>query len=306
MSAIRVARGVTARDRIIKFIGCYHGHSDSLLVSAGSGLATFGTPSSPGVTSATAEKTIALPFNDVEALRSAFSQYGETIAAVILEVLPCNMGMIQPTEAFLTCLQEQTSEAGALLIADEVLTGLRVTSGGAYHYFDVKPDLVTVGKVIGGGFPLAAYGGKAKWMQQLSPEGPIYQAGTLSGNPVATAAGLATVQILQEQSPYTTLSDTTSQLCDGITQLATKAGRAVVCQSLGSLFSIAFSDSIPTNFDDIAAADHDFFAKFFWGMLEQGIYLAPSGYEVGFVSTAHTTSELDKTLTAVESVFKAL
>lgn len=304
MSAIRLARGATGRDAIIKFIGCYHGHVDSMLVQAGSGLATFGSPSSPGVPAGLARDTLALPFNDVEALRAAFEQHGERIAAVILETLPCNMGMVPPDPVFLATMRELATSWGALVIADEVLTGLRATRGGAYHRYGLEPDLVCVGKVVGGGFPLAAYGGRRDLMARLSPEGPVYQAGTLSGNPVAAAAGAATLEVLERDDPFTALGDQAARLADGLRGLAEAAGIPLATASVGSIVGMHFAERMPRSFAEVKSADHARYAHFFWGMLRRGVALAPSSYEVGFVSTAHDAAVIDRTLAAAEDLFK--
>lgn len=295
MSALRLARGFTGRDKIIKFIGCYHGHADSLLVDAGSGLATFGSPSSPGVTLGTAADTLTLPFNDVEALRTAFQKIGEELAAVIIETVPCNMGLIFPSPDFLSTLQDLCNTYGALLIADEVLTGLRAARGGAYQRLGLKPDLVALGKVIGGGFPLAAYGGRKEIMAHLSPEGKVYQAGTLSGNPVAVTAGAVTLEILARDNPFADLELAAQKLTTAIADAARSASLPIWTGSIGSIFGFAFIDTQPRHFADMQKADHSRYAKFFWACLERGVYLAPSGYEVGFVSTCHDLQLLEIT-----------
>lgn len=304
MSAVRLARGATGRDAVVKFVGCYHGHVDSLLVQAGSGLATFGTPSSPGIPAGLARETLALPFNDTAALRAAFDAHGERIAAVILETLPCNMGMVPPDPDFLSLLQELASSWGALVIADEVLTGLRAARGGAFHRFGLKPDLVAVGKVVGGGFPLAAYGGRQDLMARLSPEGPVYQAGTLSGNPVAAAAGAATLRILQADDPFADLEARTTTLADGLRASAVEAGIPLATAAVGSILGLHFAERMPRSFAEVKAADHARYARFFWGMLRRGVYLAPSSYEVAFLSTAHDDELLDRTLTAARELMR--
>ncbi len=306
MSALRLARGYTGRDGIVKFAGCYHGHSDSLLVAAGSGLATFGTPSSPGVTAGTSQDTIVLPFNDVEALREAFSRHGDRLAAVILEIVPCNMGLIFPDPDFLDVLQSLCQSYNTLLIADEVLTGLRVARGGAYHRYGVQPDLVALGKVVGGGFPLAAYGGRREIMSHLAPEGPVYQAGTLSGNPVAAAVGAAVLEWLAIEDPFAELERKMADLVSRIAGVAESRGVKVQCQSAGSLGGIAFRNGPARNFADMQAADHDAYSRFFHEMLDRGIYLAPSGYEVLFLSTEHTSEDLERTVTAADEAFVAI
>lgn len=305
MSALRLARGFTGRDKVVKFVGCYHGHVDALLVQAGSGLATFGTPSSPGVPAAVARSTLALPFNDTEALRAAFAQHGPDIAAVILETLPCNMGLIPPDPQFLATLQTLAAANGSLVIADEVLTGLRVGPGGAYHRFGLKPDLVAVGKVVGGGFPLAAYGGRRELMMQLSPLGPVYQAGTLSGNPVAATAGAVTLEILARDEPFAALADAAAIIAATVREQANAHGIDVYAESVGSIFGIAFRRGVPHDLAAMQAADHERYRRLFWGLLERGIYLAPSGYEVGFLSTAHDQTIIEQTIAAIKDVFAA-
>lgn len=303
MSALRLARGVTGRDRLLKFEGCYHGHADALLVAAGSGLATFGQPSSPGVSAGAARDTLVVPFNDAEALRRIFEQHPEQIAAVILEVLPCNMGLVVPDPAFLDTLQELCRHHGTLLIADEVLTGLRAARGGAFHRFGVEPDLIAVGKVVGGGFPLAAYGGRAELMAQLSPEGPVYQAGTLSGNPVAATAGAITLEILERDNPFRKLEEQARKLAEGLRSQAGEHGVELNAQAIGSIVGLHFAPKVPRNFDEVRAGRTDLYSRFFWGMLRRGVYLAPSAFEVAFVSTAHNDSILEQTLAASAELF---
>ena len=306
MSAIRVARGFTGRSKIVKFIGCYHGHSDSLLVNAGSGAATFGVPSSPGVTANTAQDTIAIPFNDVDAVKKIFDECGEKIAAVIVEPVAGNMGLVLPKENFLPTLREVTEKFGALLIFDEVMCGFRVALGGAQEKYKIQPDLTCLGKIIGGGLPCAAYGGKAEIMRNVSPDGKIYQAGTLSGNPLAMTAGIETLKILLGTPNFTeTLTKKTSRLVDGLKEQAKISGVPVQVPQAGSMFGIFFSEREITNYDDACAANQEKFKRWFKAMLEQGIYLAPSQFETLFVSIAHTDDDISKTIDAAAVAFKA-
>jgi len=299
MSAIRVARGFTGRNKIVKFIGCYHGHSDSLLVNAGSGAATFGVPSSPGVTENIARDTIALPYNDVDAVRKIFDDCGEEIAAVIVEPVAGNMGLVLPLENFLPTLREVTKKFGALLIFDEVMCGFRVALGGAQEKFKIKPDLTCLGKIIGGGLPCAAYGGRAEIMRNVSPDGRIYQAGTLSGNPLAMTAGITTLKILSETPNFTEkLTAKTSALVNGLKDKAKAAGVEVQIPQAGSMFGIFFTNRAVKNYDDAAAANQEKFKIWFIKMLERGIYLAPSQFETLFMSSAHTDDDIAKTLDA--------
>ncbi len=307
MSAIRLARGHTKRDKIIKFEGCYHGHSDSLLIKAGSGALTLGVPSSPGVPAGLAEHTITLPYNDIDALRTVFGQIGGQIACVIVEPIAGNMNMVPPVDGFHDTLRELCTASGTVLIFDEVMTGFRVAKGGAQSIFGITPDLTTLGKIVGGGMPAAAFGGRADIMASLAPDGPVYQAGTLSGNPVAMAAGLATLELIDEPGFYETLSAKTKQLVDGLAAAATDAGVAMATEYEGGMFGLVFTDapSVRT-FDQVAAADVERFTKFFHGMLDEGIYLAPSAFEAGFVSAAHGDDEINATITAAEKVFQKL
>lgn len=304
MSAIRVARGFTKRDKIVKFIGCYHGHSDSLLVNAGSGAATFGVPSSPGVTENTARGTIALPYNDVDAVKNIFEKCGEEIAAVIVEPVAGNMGLVLPNENFLPTLRAVTEKFGALLIFDEVMCGFRVALGGAQEKYQVKPDLTCLGKIIGGGLPCAAYGGKAEIMRNVSPDGRIYQAGTLSGNPLAMTAGITTLKILIETPNFTeNLTDKTSELVNGLKDKATSAGVEVQIPQAGSMFGIFFINRKVENYEDAVSADQEKFKIWFKKMLERGIYLAPSQFETLFMSGAHTDDDIAKTIDAADFKF---
>ena len=303
MSAIRLARGHTGRDKIIKFEGCYHGHSDSLLIKAGSGALTLGVPSSPGVPAVLAEHTVTLPYNDSDSLRAAFAKLGEDIACVIVEPIAGNMNMVPPAPGFLETLREECTAAGALLILDEVMTGFRVAKGGAQELYGVTPDLTTLGKVVGGGMPAAAFGGRADVMASIAPDGPVYQAGTLSGNPVAMAAGLTTLEAIDKPGFHEALGERTRQLVDGLATVAKDAGVPLAVESAGGMFGFVFTDDAPVRrFDQVAGADIERFKAFFHGMLEEGVYLAPSAFEAGFVSAAHGDDEIDKTLAAARTV----
>jgi glutamate-1-semialdehyde 2,1-aminomutase len=307
MSAIRLARGHTGRDKIIKFEGCYHGHSDSLLIKAGSGALTLGVPSSPGVPAGLAEHTVTLPFNDIEAVGTAFTQLGEQIACVIVEPIAGNMNMVPPVPGFLESLRDACTEAGALLIFDEVMTGFRVAKGGAQAVFDIKPDLTTLGKIVGGGMPAAAFGGRAEIMASIAPDGPVYQAGTLSGNPVAMAAGLATLQLIDQPGFYESLSKSTQRMTDGLAAAANDAGVAVATENQGGMFGLVFTEDGPVrSYAQVAAADVERFKQFFHGMLDEGVYLAPSAFEAGFVSAAHSDRDIDATIAAARKVFSSL
>lgn len=307
MSALRVARGATGRDIIVKFEGCYHGHADSLLVKAGSGLATFGEPDSAGVPATLAELTLTLPFNDPEALKKVFDEKGDQIACVILELVSGNMGVIEPTEAFRKALVEIPREHGALLIVDEVMTGFRVSRGGAQAAYGIEPDLTCLGKIVGGGMPLAVYGGKAEFMRHVSPLGAVYQAGTLSGNPVATAAGMATLSLLDDPGLYPRLEQISGQLCAGLEQVFGEASIPVTIQRVGSMFTVFFTDAgAVCDFADVSACDHGRFATFHRAMLDAGVYLPPSGYEACFVSAAHGVAEVEATLAAAREAVKSL
>lgn len=307
MSAIRLARGYTRRDKIIKFEGCYHGHSDSLLIKAGSGALTLGVPSSPGVPSSLAEHTIALDYNDADAARRAFAAHRGKIACVIVEPVAGNMNLVPPVDGFLETLRDECNSSGALLIFDEVMTGFRVARGGAQEIFGIRPDLTTLGKIVGGGMPAAAFGGRADVMRQLAPEGPVYQAGTLSGNPLAMAAGLTTLKAIERPGFYQALSDRTRQLIDGLQSSAREAGVPLAAEAIGGMFGLVFSADAPVrHFRQVAAADIDRFRKFFHGMLQQGIYFAPSAFEAGFVSAAHGEEEISKTIDASRRVFRQI
>ncbi len=307
MSAIRLARGHTGRDKIVKFEGCYHGHSDSLLIKAGSGALTLGVPSSPGVPAGLAEHTITLPFNDPDAARAAFDEIGDAIACVIVEPIAGNMNMVKPVDGFLERLREVTADSGALLIFDEVMTGFRVAKGGAQSIYGVTPDLTTLGKVVGGGMPAAAFGGRADVMSSIAPDGPVYQAGTLSGNPVAMAAGLATLEKLDEPGFFEALDKKSAQLMAGFGEAAAEAGVSLATTQAGGMFGFVFTDEPRVSrFEQVAAADIDRFRAFFHGMLDAGVYLAPSAFEAGFISAAHGDEEIDATLAAARKVFAAI
>ena len=298
MSALRLARGVTGRDRILKFDGCYHGHSDGLLVGAGSGVATLGIPGSPGVPKAMTDLTVIAPFNDLDATRKAFERWGKEIAAIIVEPIAGNMGCIPPVKGFLEGLRSLCDEYGALLIFDEVMTGFRVAKGGAQRLYRVKPDLTTLGKVVGGGLPAAAYGGRRDLMERIAPEGDIYQAGTLSGNPLAVAAGLATLELLEEEGVYEKLSARTSALAEGLSEIAAEVGVPMTTRSVGGMFGFFFNRGPVNDFAAAQQSDAARFRAFFAAMLEEGVYLAPSPYEAGFVSLAHRPKDIAETLLA--------
>ena len=303
MSAIRLARGHTGRNKIVKFEGCYHGHSDSLLIKAGSGALTLGVPSSPGVPAGLAEHTITLPYNDAEAVCAAFAEVGSDIACVIVEPIAGNMNMVPPVPGFLETLREQCTAADAVLILDEVMTGFRVAKGGAQALFGIEPDLTTLGKIVGGGMPAAAFGGRADIMSSIAPDGPVYQAGTLSGNPVAMAAGLATLEQIDQPGFYEALGKRTQQLVQGLAAAANDAGVPLATEHAGGMFGFVFTDEASVRrFDQVAAANVDRFRKFFHGMLAEGIYFAPSAFEAGFVSAAHGDDEINKTLDAARKV----
>lgn len=305
MSALRLARGFTKREKIVKFVGCYHGHSDGLLVSAGSGLATFGVPSSPGVTQGTAKDTIAIPYNDTAAVEKVFAECGEEIAAVIVEPIAGNMGLVLPVEGFLQTLRDLTVKYGALLIFDEVMCGFRCALGGAQELYNIKPDLTCLGKIIGGGLPCAAYGGREDIMRQISPDGKVYQAGTLSGNPLAMTAGIETLSILIEDADFTNkITAKTSKLIEGLKSKAAMFNVNIQAQQAGSMFGFFFSDKPVKNYDNAVAADQSKFKTYFIAMLEQGIYLAPSQFETSFMSSAHSDEDIDKTIAAAENAFK--
>jgi glutamate-1-semialdehyde 2,1-aminomutase len=302
MSAIRLARGFTGRDKLVKFEGCYHGHADSLLVKAGSGLLTFGNPSSAGVPAAVAADTLVLPYNDVAALEQLFAEQGQEIAAIIIEPVAGNMNLIQPSPAFIRAMRELTEEYGALLIYDEVMTGFRVGLHCAQGLHGITPDLTCLGKVVGGGMPLAAFGGRADIMAKLAPLGPVYQAGTLSGNPLSVAAGIATLQEIRQSGFFSNLNEKTRQLTDGFNAIGHELALPFCAQSVGGMFGIYFSGKIPENYAEIMASDRHAFNAFFHAMLNAGIYLAPSAFEAGFVSAAHSQQDIEKTLDSARTI----
>lgn len=307
MSAIRLARGYTGRDKIVKFEGCYHGHSDSLLVKAGSGALTLGVPSSPGVSLAVAEDTLTLPYNNSDAVRKVFAEMGEQIACIIVEPVAGNMNCVPPVPGFLQTLREVCDEYHSVLIFDEVMTGFRVALSGAQGLYGIKPDLTTLGKILGGGMPVGAFGGQRKIMEYLAPLGPVYQAGTLSGNPVAMAAGLKTLELITAPGFYESLTAKTEKLTSGLKERAQQAGIAFTTNSVGGMFGLFFSqeDKI-TRFFQVMTCDQTLFKRFFHAMLAEGVYLAPSAFEAGFVSAAHTDDDLEKTLEIAEKVFAKL
>ena len=305
MSAIRLARGHTGRSLIVKFEGCYHGHADSLLVKAGSGALTFGNPSSAGVPPETAAHTLVLEFNNSEQIEKTFSARGADIACVIVEPVAGNMNLVLPKPGFLEALRENCTRHGAVLLFDEVMTGFRVALGGAQARYGIKPDLTTLGKVIGGGLPVGAFGGRRDIMEKIAPLGPVYQAGTLSGNPVAVAAGLATLKLVGEKDFQSKIEATTQSLIEGLVAEAREANVVFSAQAIGSMFGLYFRAAPPTSFAEVMQCDKDRFNKFFHLMLERGVYLAPSAYEAGFVSASHGRSEIDATLAAAREAFKA-
>lgn len=303
MSAIRLARGYTGRNKVVKFEGCYHGHSDSLLVKGGSGLLTFGTPSSAGVPAAVTNDTIVLEYNNPKQLRELFDQQGDEIACVIVEAVAGNMNMVPATQEFLETMREETAKHGSVLIVDEVMTGFRVALGGAQSLYRIDPDITMFGKVIGGGMPVAAFGGKRDIMNCVAPLGPVYQAGTLSGNPVAVACGLATLHEIQQPDFYKRLSEQTAKLVKGLGAMAKKHGVAFSAQSIGGMFGIYFRGKCPTSFSEVMECDADRFKTFFHAMLDNGVYLAPSIFEAGFVSITHDDSVIARTLEAADKAF---
>jgi glutamate-1-semialdehyde 2,1-aminomutase len=306
MSAIRVARGATGRERIIKFSGCYHGHVDSLLVSAGSAAATLGVPDSPGVTRGTSQDTIVLHYNDCQSLESIFQQYPDSIAAVILEPVVGNMGTVVPSQPFLQRLRELTSQHGTVLIFDEVMTGFRVALGGAQELFGIKPDMTTLGKIVGGGMPLAAYGGKASLMDNVMPAGKVYQAGTLSGNPLATAAGIRTIELLRKDPPYQRLETLCRTLGDGLLHAAEQYSIPAQMQRVGSMMTLFFNPEPVTDWPSADRSDRKRFAQYFWSLMDQGVYMPCSQFEALFVSDKHTRDDVETTIAAAESFFRNL
>ena len=306
MSAIRVARGFTGRDKIVKFEGCYHGHADALLVKAGSGALTFGQPSSAGVPVDVAKDTLTLSYNNVEELQHLFDQQGDDIACVILEPVVGNMNLIVPSEEFLNTLRSVTEKHGAVLIFDEVMTGFRVSLGGAQELFGITPDMTTLGKVIGGGLPVGAFGGRKEIMQTLAPLGPVYQAGTLSGNPVAVAAGLKTLELIQANGFFTFLSQQTKKLTDGLTKAAKELNIKFCARNVGGMFGLYFSEQPPNSFQDVMASDREKFNAFFHEMLSQGIYFGPSAFEAGFVSAQHSDEDINFTIECAKKAFQKI
>ncbi len=306
MSAIRLARGYTGRNKIIKFAGCYHGHADFLLIKAGSGALTLGVPTSPGVPASTAEHTIIAPYNDLDTVQKIFRRASEDIAAVIVEPVAGNMGVVPPAPGFLAGLRELTAQYRSLLIIDEVMTGFRVAYGGAQVLYDVEPDLTTLGKIIGGGLPVGAYAGKKEIMTAVAPAGPVYQAGTLSGNPLAVTAGIATLQLLHRPGVYETLEQKSARLEQGLRQAAAEAGLELTFNRVGSMLCTFFTDQPVTDYDSAARSDTKQFARFFAGMLQKGVYLAPSQFEAAFMSLAHSDEQIDQTIKAAHVVFKEL
>ncbi|MCF6808468.1 glutamate-1-semialdehyde 2,1-aminomutase [Thiotrichales bacterium 19S9-12] len=304
MSAIRLARAYTKRDKFIKFKGCYHGHADQLLVAAGSGALTFGTPSSPGVPKNTAKDTLTANFNDLESVKTCFETYPDEIACIILEPIAGNMNLIIPDQAFIEGLRTLCDQYGALLIFDEVMTGFRVALQGAQRIFNVNADLITLGKVIGGGMPVGAFGGRKEILQHLSPNGAVYQAGTLSGNPLAMAAGLSTLQLINNQAFYDQLTEKTANFATKLNQAAEKYDIDFKAQSIGSMFGLYFSKTLPQTFDDVNNSDIEAFKAFFNYMLNHGIYFAPSAFEAGFMSSAHTTSDIEQTVEIASNYFR--
>jgi glutamate-1-semialdehyde 2,1-aminomutase len=308
MTAIRMARGITGRKKILKFAGCYHGHSDSLLVSAGSGVLTLGIPGSPGVLDDIAKHTLTVPFNDIDAVKAIVSEYGDDLAGIILEPVAGNMGFVKPKKDFLKALRRLCDECGSLMIVDEVMTGFRVALGGAQSVYGITPDLTTLGKVIGGGMPVGAIGGKKEYMDSLAPVGQVYQAGTLSGNPVAMATGLKMLELISKPGFYQALSEKTQCLVQGLTELATKHNIPLKADSLGGMFGFCFSDKEGAieSLADVSASDIERFKAFFHLMLDEGVYLAPSAFEAGFVSSEHTDDDITETLKACDKVFAKL
>jgi glutamate-1-semialdehyde 2,1-aminomutase len=306
MSALRLARGFTGRPRIVKFEGCYHGHADSLLVKAGSGALTLGNPSSAGVTPETAAQTLVLDYNDVAGLEAAFHELGDSVACVIVEPAAGNMNLIAPRPGFLERIRELCTRFGSVLIFDEVMTGFRVGLRGAQQLYGVRADLVTLGKIIGGGMPLGAFGGRRDIMGKIAPLGPVYQAGTLSGNPLAVAAGLATLKKLEAPGFYERLGATARSLCEGLASAARKGGIAFSAQSVGGMFGLYFRAVPPSTYAEVMQCDKEAFNRFFHAMLERGVYLAPSAYEAGFVSAAHSEADIAVTIAAADAAFGSM
>jgi len=306
MSAIRLARGFTGRDTIIKFDGCYHGHADALLVAAGSGVATLSIPGSPGVPQAFAAHTLSMPYNDIDSIKKVMAEQGEKIAGIIVEPVAGNMGLVPPRDGFLEALRDVADEYGSLLIFDEVMTGFRVALGGAQSLYGISPDLTCLGKIIGGGLPVGAYGGKREIMEYMAPQGTVYQAGTLSGNPLAMAAGIATLTQLQEPGFYDTLDEKANRLAAGLAKAVENADIDAVVDRVGSMLGLFFTDRDVKNFDDAKTSDLEMFSAYYQGMLREGVYLAPSQFEAFFVSAAHDGNHIDATLRAAEKVLDRL
>ncbi|MBC8391593.1 MAG: glutamate-1-semialdehyde 2,1-aminomutase [Deltaproteobacteria bacterium] len=303
MSAIRLARGVTGRDTIIKFDGCYHGHADTLLVEAGSGVATLGIPGSPGVPASFVAHTLSLPYNDIDLVKKVMAEQGDSIACIIVEPVAGNMGLVKPVGGFLESLRELTTECGSLLIFDEVMTGFRVAYGGAQELYGILPDITTLGKIIGGGLPVGAYGGNREIMEYIAPQGPVYQAGTLSGNPVAMAAGIETLKLIGHSGFYDALDEKADRLANGLKKAAEKAGARVFLDRVGSMLGLFFTEKQVENFKDAKTSDLKKFSAYYRNMLQRGIYLAPSQFEAFFVSAAHNLDHIDETVHAAEEVF---
>jgi glutamate-1-semialdehyde 2,1-aminomutase len=306
MSAIRLVRGFTGRDVIIKFAGNYHGHVDSLLVAAGSSAATLGVPNSPGVTAGNVKDTLVLEYNDVAGLESAFRQNGQKIAGVIFEPIVGNMGVVVPSKEFLAALRDLTERNGALLICDEVMTGFRVAYGGAQILFGIKPDLTTLGKIVGGGLPVGAYGGRAEIMDHVLPAGKVFQAGTLSGNPLATAAGIATLKVLRDTNPYPRLEQLSARLANGLGAAASKAGVPHCMARVGSMMTLFFANGLITDWKSAAKCDTKAFARYFWGLIERGVYMPCSQFEALFVSAAHSEADIDATNAAADEALRSV
>ena len=306
MSAIRLARGYTGRKYIVKFEGCYHGHYDSLLVSAGSGVATFGIPGTPGIPEEIAKLTIVIPYNDVHSLKETFEKYGNDIACVIVEPVAGNMGVVIPDMEFLRELREVTRNYGALLIFDEVITGFRLSIGGAQEVFDINPDITCLGKILGGGMPVGAYGGKREIMSQIAPEGPVYQAGTLSGNPLGMVAGAETITILREENPYADLEIKMQRLAEGVSDILKEKGIPHTINRIGSMMTVFFTDKKVRNFEDAKTSDTELFGRFFRNLLNEGVLIPPSQFEAWFVSTSHTDEEIEEALGRIKSAVEAL
>ncbi|MBX7218636.1 MAG: glutamate-1-semialdehyde 2,1-aminomutase [Blastocatellia bacterium] len=306
MSAIRVARGYTGRTKVVKFIGCYHGHGDALLVKAGSGVATLGLPDSPGVPPETAQHTISVPFNNLDALRQVFETYPADVACVIIEPVVGNMGCVPPASGYLEGIRDLTSQYGAVLIFDEVMTGFRLAPGGAQEKYGIKPDMTTLGKIMGGGLPAAAYGGRKEIMDCVAPVGPVYQAGTLSGNPLAMTAGLTTLKLLRRAGVYEGLERQSKKVAEGIQQAAQKNGFKTVLNRVGSMFTVFFTETPVTDWETAKTSDTGLFARFFHAMLAEGVYLPPSQFEAAFLGTAHSDEVIDATIAAAERAFKKI